>query len=87
MRLYIYCLPNNGDELDTLETDEEELGTRGAAAYDNIKDLEGEIVQKSMEASLQNTSMIASSGEEVVDWDNPGTNAQIQRSHDMQYSS
>ncbi|WMV13425.1 hypothetical protein MTR67_006810 [Solanum verrucosum] len=46
------------DEMDTPKTNEEELGTRDVAVYDEYEELEGVMVQIATEASLQDTSMI-----------------------------
>ncbi|KAK4736861.1 hypothetical protein R3W88_000558 [Solanum pinnatisectum] len=43
------------------DTDEEELGVRDATMYDDPEDLEGSMVQKTIEASLRDSEMVGSS--------------------------
>lgn len=43
------------------ETDEQQLGVRNAAMYDDIQDLAGFMFQTTIDASLKETSMMGSS--------------------------
>ncbi|XP_049389335.1 uncharacterized protein LOC125853655 [Solanum stenotomum] len=72
-------LADKGDELDTSETDEEDLGICEVVVYDYLEDLEGAKVQTTMEASLQDISMIGPSGVQPASGDESGTDAQIEK--------
>uniref|UniRef100_M1DTR8 Integrase core domain containing protein n=1 Tax=Solanum tuberosum TaxID=4113 RepID=M1DTR8_SOLTU len=56
------ALANDGEESDARETDEEELVTQEEVVYEDLEDLEGDVVQVATEASLWDTSMISPSG-------------------------
>uniref|UniRef100_M1DQ33 Polyprotein protein n=1 Tax=Solanum tuberosum TaxID=4113 RepID=M1DQ33_SOLTU len=79
-------LVDDDDESDTSETEKKDLGTRDATVYDDLEDLEGATVQTMMEASLQDTSMIGSSGAQSTSEDESGIDAQTERTPDMQCS-
>jgi len=83
------------DESDTPEMDEEELGAHDEVVFEDLEDLEGDLVRVATEASLHDTSMIDSSGshptEEVVAKTSTagvdlGTEGQIEATLDVQSS-
>uniref|UniRef100_M1DBV8 Polyprotein protein n=1 Tax=Solanum tuberosum TaxID=4113 RepID=M1DBV8_SOLTU len=57
----------DGDgEFDAPETNEEERGTHDEAMYEDLEELEGDIVQMVTEASMRDTSMIGSRGSQPI---------------------
>ncbi|KAK4707218.1 hypothetical protein R3W88_033233 [Solanum pinnatisectum] len=66
------------------ETDEEKLGVREETFYDDLADLEGAMFEIARQASLQDTSLVGSSGAKIDE--TPGTDAQIEGVAYMQTS-
>jgi len=58
--------------------------TRDETVYEELEDLEGDLVQIATEASLWNTSMIGSIGAQPTIGGEPHTDSLIERSQDTQ---
>uniref|UniRef100_M1DXH0 Polyprotein protein n=1 Tax=Solanum tuberosum TaxID=4113 RepID=M1DXH0_SOLTU len=66
-KILLATMTGDVDREDTIveseaEMDEEQLGIRDAAMYDDLEDLEGSMVETVVQASLRETSMVCSSG-------------------------
>jgi len=64
------------------ENDEEQLGVRDEAVYDELADLEGVMFETARQESLQDDSMVGSSRANNVE--TPGSDPQIDGARDMQ---
>ncbi|KAK4721502.1 hypothetical protein R3W88_011735 [Solanum pinnatisectum] len=67
---------DDDDAESEVKTDEEQLGIREETIFEDLDDIEGSMFETARQASLQDTSMVGSSG--AKDDETPGTDAQTE---------